>query len=75
MDAAGNTTAAIVKGFAVGSAAVVSLALFGTFTVQAKVTSVDFLNPGVFTGLLFGAVMPYTFTAWTMKSVALWRTA
>merc|ERR550525_124822 len=69
LDAAGNTTAAIGKGFAIGSAALVSLALFGAFTVRAQVTSVDILNPWVFTGLLFGAMMPYAFAAWTMKSV------
>merc|ERR1712050_176777 len=69
LDAAGNTTAAIGKGFAIGSAALVSLALFGAFTVRAEVTTVDILNPWVFTGLLFGAMMPYAFAAWTMKSV------
>jgi len=69
LDAAGNTTAAIGKGFAIGSAALVSLALFGAFTVRAKVDHVDILNPWVFTGLLFGAMMPYAFAAWTMKSV------
>jgi len=69
LDAAGNTTAAIGKGFAIGSAALVSLALFGAFTVRAEVTEVDILNPWVFTGLLFGAMMPYAFAAWTMKSV------
>merc|ERR1712051_286625 len=69
LDAAGNTTAAIGKGFAIGSAALVSLALFGAFTVRAEVTSVDILNPWVFTGLLFGAMMPYAFAAMTMKSV------
>merc|ERR1719220_991559 len=69
LDAAGNTTAAIGKGFAIGSAALVSLALFGAFTVRAEVTSVDILNPWVFTGLLLGAMMPYAFAAWTMKSV------
>jgi len=71
LDAAGNTTAAIGKGFAIGSAALVSLALFGAFTVRAGVTHVDILNPWVFTGLLFGAMMPYAFAAWTMKSVGL----
>jgi inorganic pyrophosphatase len=71
LDAAGNTTAAIGKGFAIGSAALVSLALFGAFTVRAKITSVDILNPWVFTGLLFGAMMPYAFAAWTMKSVGM----
>merc|ERR1712087_1082838 len=69
LDAAGNTTAAIGKGFAIGSTALVSLALFGAFCVRAKVTEVDILNPWVFTGLLFGAMMPYAFAAWTMKSV------
>merc|ERR1712039_836582 len=70
-DAAGNTTAAIGKGFAIGSAALVSLALFSAFTVRSGVTHVDILNPWVFTGLLFGAMMPYAFAAWTMKSVGL----
>jgi len=69
LDAAGNTTAAIGKGFAIGSAALVSLALFGAFCTRAHVQSVDVLDPWVFTGLLFGAMMPYAFAAWTMKSV------
>merc|ERR1712137_402517 len=69
LDAAGNTTAAIGKGFAIGSAALVSLALFGAYTVRAEVDTVDILNPWVFTGLLFGAMMPYAFAAMTMKSV------
>jgi len=69
LDAAGNTTAAIGKGFAIGSAALVSLALFGAYTVRANVAIVDILNAWVFTGLLFGAMMPYAFAAWTMKSV------
>jgi len=69
LDAAGNTTAAIGKGFAIGSAALVSLALFGAFTVRAQVKTVDILNPWVFTGLLFGAMIPYAFAAMTMKSV------
>merc|ERR1711948_102251 len=69
LDAAGNTTAAIGKGFAIGSAALVSLALFGAYTVRAKITTVDVLDPWTFTGLMFGAMMPYAFAAWTMKSV------
>merc|ERR1719238_1424435 len=69
LDAAGNTTAAIGKGFAIGSAALVSLALFGAYTVRAGVSDVNILDPWVFTGLLFGAMMPYAFAAWTMKSV------
>jgi len=71
LDAAGNTTAAIGKGFAIGSAALVSLALFGAFTVRANVQDVNILNPWVFTGLLYGAMMPYAFAAWTMKSVGM----
>merc|ERR1711881_272770 len=71
LDAAGNTTAAIGKGFAIGSAALVSLALFGAFTVRAKISDVDILDPWVFTGLLLGAMMPYAFAAWTMKSVGM----
>jgi len=69
LDAAGNTTAAIGKGFAIGSAALVSLALFGAFCVRAEVTNVNILNAWTFTGLLLGAMMPYAFAAWTMKSV------
>jgi inorganic pyrophosphatase len=69
LDAAGNTTAAIGKGFAIGSAALVSLALFGAFCVRAEVEQVDILDAWVFTGLLYGAMMPYAFAAWTMKSV------
>merc|ERR1719377_123719 len=69
LDAAGNTTAAIGKGFAIGSAALVSLALFGAYTVRAEVHEVDILDPWVFTGLLFGAMLPYWFSAMTMKSV------
>merc|ERR1711959_671878 len=69
LDAAGNTTAAIGKGFAIGSAALVSLALFGAFTVRAEIEKVDVLNPWTFTGLLMGAMLPYWFSAMTMKSV------
>merc|ERR1712238_582936 len=71
LDAAGNATAAIGKGFAIGSAALVSLALFGAYCVRAEVDKVDILDPWVFTGLLFGAMMPYAFAAWTMKSVGM----
>lgn len=69
LDAAGNTTAAIGKGFAIGSAALVSLALFGAFCVRAEVDMVNILDPWTFTGLLYGAMMPYWFSAMTMKSV------
>merc|ERR1712078_443582 len=69
LDAAGNTTAAIGKGFAIGSAALVGLALFGAYCVRAKVLIVNVLDPWCFCGLLYGAMMPYCFSAWTMKSV------
>lgn len=78
LDAAGNTTAAIGKGFAIGSAALVSLSLFGGFLTNASnSTSGDALdlentkvvNPLVFAFLLVGAMLPYAFSAFTMKSV------
>ena len=60
LDAAGNTTAAIGKGFAIGSAALVSLALFGAFvTVVPDLDTINILNPYVFAGLLVGAMLPY----------------
>jgi len=75
LDAAGNTTAAIGKGFAIGSAALVSLALFGAYTVRANVQTVDALDAWTFTGLLIGAMIPYAFGALTMRSVAFAATA
>lgn len=71
LDAAGNTTAAIGKGFAIGSAALVSLALFGAYITRAGITIADssILDPRVFSGLLVGAMLPYWFSAMTMKSV------
>jgi len=69
LDAAGNTTAAIGKGFAIGSAALVSLALFGAYCESASVLLVDLLNPWCFAGLLVGAMLPFAFSAMTMRSV------
>ncbi|KAJ3669642.1 hypothetical protein LUZ60_011592 [Juncus effusus] len=69
LDAAGNTTAAIGKGFAIGSAALVSLALFGAFVSRAGIDTVNVLNKRVFIGLIVGAMLPYWFSALTMKSV------
>ncbi|TVU17487.1 hypothetical protein EJB05_33525, partial [Eragrostis curvula] len=69
LDAAGNTTAAIGKGFAIGSAALVSLALFGAFVSRAGISTVDVLSPRVFVGLLAGAMLPYWFSAMTMRAV------
>ena len=71
LDAAGNTTAAIGKGFAIGSAALVSLALFGAYITRAGVraSEVSIVDPTVFFGLMIGAMLPYWFSAMTMKSV------
>ncbi|CAM6122187.1 unnamed protein product [Calypogeia fissa] len=69
LDAAGNTTAAIGKGFAIGSAALVSLALFGAYVSRAGIASVDVIQAQTFVGLIIGAMLPYWFSAMTMKSV------
>jgi H(+)-translocating pyrophosphatase len=69
LDAAGNTTAAIGKGFAIASAAYVSLALFSAFISTVNLSSVDILQPIEFAGLLYGAMLPYWFSAMTVKSV------
>lgn len=71
LDAAGNTTAAIGKGFAIGSAALVSLALFGAFVTTVGLPQVDILQPFQFAGLLVGAMLPYWFSAMTMKAVGI----
>jgi len=69
LDAAGNTTAAVGKGFAIGSAALVGLALFGAFITRVEETGVQILDPVTFSGLLVGAMLPYAFSAMTMKAV------
>jgi inorganic pyrophosphatase len=69
LDAAGNTTAAVGKGFAIGSAALVGLALFGAFVTRIDGKSVDILQPTQFAGLLMGAMLPYAFSALTMTAV------
>ena len=75
LDAAGNTTSAIGKGFAIGSAALVSLALYGAFITRAKNTTensiknIEIIDPWIFCSLLLGAMLPYAFSAMTMKSV------
>ncbi|KAH7302440.1 hypothetical protein KP509_23G073500 [Ceratopteris richardii] len=69
LDAAGNTTAAIGKGFAIGSAALVSLALFGAYVSRASLSSVNLLSAKTFIGVLVGAMLPYWFSALTVKSV------
>jgi inorganic pyrophosphatase len=69
LDAAGNTTAAIGKGFAIGSACLVSLALFGAFVTRTQIYDVDIMEPIEMTCLVIGAMIPYAFSALTMKSV------
>ncbi|KAG6556101.1 hypothetical protein Mapa_002042 [Marchantia paleacea] len=69
LDAAGNTTAAIGKGFAIGSAALVSLALFGAYVSRAGISIVNVIEAQTFVGLIVGAMLPYWFSAMTMKSV------
>ena len=82
LDAAGNTTAAIGKGFAIGAAILTSLALFAAFLTRADLLlkeqngpesdllgSINLLDPLVFTGLFIGAMLPSYFSAMTMKSV------
>ena len=75
LDAAGNTTAAVGKGFAIGSAVLVSLALLGAFAVRVKTLAgneameISLMNPIVFAFLLLGANLPCWFTSLTMKSV------
>ena len=71
LDAAGNTTAAIGKGFAIGSAVLTALALFSAFLVRSNVHSLNILSPLVFSGLLIGGVLPFLFTAQTMKGVGI----
>jgi len=72
LDAAGNTTAAIGKGFAIGSAALVSLSLYGGFLHNADLeesVEISLNKPQIFTGLLIGAMLPYLFSAFTIRSV------
>jgi K(+)-stimulated pyrophosphate-energized sodium pump len=69
LDAVGNTTAAIGKGFAIGSAALTALVLFAAFTVKAGIEEVDILNPKVLAGLFIGGMLPFLFAAFSMKAV------
>ncbi|MBQ4362085.1 MAG: sodium-translocating pyrophosphatase [Lachnospiraceae bacterium] len=69
LDSVGNTTAAIGKGFAIGSAALTALALFASFSTTAKLENISLLNPMVIVGLFVGAMLPFLFSAMTMSSV------
>lgn len=69
LDAVGNTTAAIGKGFAIGSAALTALALFNAYMHTAKITTINVANPYVMAGLFIGAMMPFLFSSMAMKAV------
>ncbi|HYE94611.1 MAG TPA: sodium-translocating pyrophosphatase [Rubricoccaceae bacterium] len=69
LDAVGNTTAAIGKGFAIGSAALTALALFAAFMQQAGIRTIDVSQPIVLGGLLIGAMLPFVFSALAMGAV------
>ncbi len=69
LDACGNTTAAIGKGFAIGSAALTALALFVTFSQQAGIQSIDIINYKTMIGLFLGGMLPFFFSSMTMKAV------
>ena len=70
LDAVGNTTAAIGKGFAIGSAALTALALFFTFSQKVNLKSIDILDYKVVIGLLLGGMLPFLFSSLTMDSVS-----
>lgn len=75
LDAAGNTTAAVGKGFAIASAALVAFSAIGAFARRGLVKpsnplrDITVINPWLFAGLIYGAMLPYIFSAFTMKSV------
>jgi len=69
LDAVGNTTAAIGKGFAIGSAALTALALFASYSEAIQIKTINILDPKVVVGLFIGGMLPFIFTALTMESV------
>jgi K(+)-stimulated pyrophosphate-energized sodium pump len=69
LDAVGNTTAAIGKGFAIASAAMTALALFAAFMQTAKVDTIDIANPVVMSGLFLGGMLPFLFSSLAMRAV------
>jgi K(+)-stimulated pyrophosphate-energized sodium pump len=69
LDAVGNTTAAIGKGFAIGSAALTALALFGAYMTSANIQAIDISKAQVMAGLLIGAMIPFLFSALAMMAV------
>ena len=69
LDAVGNTTAAIGKGFAIGSAALTALALFGAFMTAANIRTIDISKASVMAGLFVGGMLPFLFSALAMSAV------
>ena len=69
LDAVGNTTAAIGKGFAIGSAALTALALFASFTQITKIGVMSISNPNVIVGLFIGGMLPFLFSSFAMQAV------
>lgn len=69
LDSVGNTTAAIGKGFAIGSAALTALALFAAYTQSVEITSISLTEPTVIAGLFIGGMLPFLFSAITMSAV------
>ena len=69
LDAVGNTTAAIGKGFAIGSAALTALALFASFTQITKINVMSISNPNVIIGLFIGGMLPFLFSSFAMQAV------
>ena len=69
LDSVGNTTAAMGKGFAIGSAALTALALFSTFSAEANLESISITNPLVLIGVFLGGIIPFVFSSMTMTAV------
>jgi len=69
LDSVGNTTAAIGKGFAIGSAALTALALFASYSQSVKLATINLLDPLTLVGVLLGGMLPFLFGALTMQSV------
>ncbi len=69
LDSAGNTTAAIGKGFAIGSAALTVLAFFSAYAQAAELDSINLLSTNVIIGLLIGGLLPFVFSSLTMRAV------
>ena len=70
LDSVGNTTAAVGKGFSIGSAALTALALFSSYAISVDLKTIDLLDSKVMAGLLLGAMLPFLFSALTISSVS-----